>query len=75
MGITLKLTAIGNSTGVILPKEILAKLNMSKGDNLYLTETPEGYMVSPYDDKFAEAVEEAGEFMNEYRDVMKELAK
>ena len=75
MGITLKLTTIGNSTGVILPKEVLAKLRVEKGDTVYLTESPEGYLVTPYDERFARQVEAAEDFMKEYRDVLKELAK
>ena len=75
MGITLKLTTIGNSTGVILPKEVLAKLRVEKGDTVYLTESPEGFLVTPYDERFARQVEAAEDFMKEYRDVLKELAK
>ena len=75
MGITLKLTTIGNSTGVILPKEVLVKLRVEKGDTVYLTESPEGFLVTPYDERFARQVEAAEDFMKEYRDVLKELAK
>jgi len=75
MGITLKLTTIGNSTGVILPKEVLAKLRVEKGDTVYLTESPEGFLVTPYDERFARQVEAAEGFMKEYRDVLNELAK
>jgi putative addiction module antidote len=46
--ITLKLTAIGHSVGVILPKEALAALKLQKGDTVYLTESPEGYRLTPY---------------------------
>ncbi len=59
MGISLKLTTIGNSTGVILPKEVLAKLRVEKGDTIYLTESPEGFLVTPYDELFARQVEAA----------------
>ena len=75
MRITLKLTTIGNSTGVILPKRVLAKLRVKKGDTVYLTESPEGFLVTPYDERFARQVEAAEDFMKEYRDVLKELAK
>ena len=50
--IQLKVTTIGNSTGVILPKEALAKLNVEKGDTLILTESPEGFVLTPYDATF-----------------------
>lgn len=75
MGIPLKVTAVGNSTGLVLPKEALAKLKVAKGDTVYLTETPEGYVLTPYDDAFAEQVEAAEEDMRRYRDVLRELAK
>jgi putative addiction module antidote len=42
-----KLTTIGNSTGVVLPKEVMGKLNVHKGDTLYLLETPDGYELTP----------------------------
>ena len=49
----LKITQIGNSMGVILPKEILAKMNLEKGDTVYLTEAANGgFKLSPYDDEF-----------------------
>lgn len=75
MGIAMKLTTIGNSTGMVLPKEMLAKLRVKKGDSLYLTETPDGYLITPYDERFARQVEAAEEFAREYRDVLRELAK
>ncbi len=75
MGIPLKLTKVGNSTGVVLPKEVLARLKLAKGDVVYLTETSEGYQITPYDERFARQVEAAEDFMREYRDVLRELAK
>ena len=55
--ITLKLTQIGNSVGVILPKEALAKLGVGKGDALYLTDAPGGDMrISAYDDEVAHQI-------------------
>lgn len=71
----LKLTAIGNSTGIILPKEVQVKMNVTKGDGLYLTETRDGYVLSPFDEEFAVAVKAAEGFMKKYRDVLRELAK
>ena len=44
---TLKLTQIGNSVGVILPKDVLAKLKLEKGDSIFITETPDGYAITP----------------------------
>ena len=71
----LKLTQIGNSVGVILPKEVLARLKLSKGDTLHLSETPDGVALTPYDPSFVEQVELGREFMREYRDTFRALAK
>ena len=71
----LKLTQIGNSVGVILPKEVLARLKLSKGDTLHVTETPDGIALTPYDPIFEEQVELGREFMREYRDTFRALAK
>jgi len=70
-----KIIDIGNSQGVILPKETLARLNVQKGDLLYLTESPSGIHLVPYDDEFAAQMEVAREIMRENRDVLRELAK
>lgn len=71
----LKLTQIGNSVGVILPKEILARLRVAKGDTLFITESPEGVMLTPYDPEVAKQVDAGREFMREFRDTFRELAK
>ena len=71
----LKLTQIGNSVGVILPKEVLARLKVEKGDTLHVTETPDGIALTPYDPNFEEQVELGREFMREYRDTFRALAK
>ena len=73
--VTLKLTAIGNSTGVIVPKELLEKLRVSKGDTLTVTETPRGLKISAYDDEFARAMELAETVMREARDVLRKLVR
>ena len=72
---TLKLTQIGNSVGVILPKEVLARLKLVKGDSLYLTDTPGGVALTPYDPTFEEQLERGREFMHEYKDTFRALAK
>lgn len=71
----LKLTAIGNSTGVVLPKEVLARLKLEKGDSLYLTETPDGYALTPYDATFAQGMAATEDYFRKHRDALKELAK
>lgn len=71
----LKLTQIGNSVGVILPKEILARLKAEKGDTVFVTESPDGIVLTPYDPAMAAQVEAGREFMREFRDTFRELAK
>jgi putative addiction module antidote len=71
----LKLIQIGNSIGVILPKEILANLKLGKGESLFLTETPEGYVVTPNDPVFEQQMSEAQRIMKKRRAVLRELAK
>jgi putative addiction module antidote len=73
--IALKLTQIGNSVGVILPKEILARLKVGKGDSLFVTDLPDGVALRPYDTEFAEQMELAREIMRKRRNVLRELAK
>jgi putative addiction module antidote len=72
---TLKLTQIGNSVGVILPKELLTRLRVEKGDTVFVTETTDGVVLTPYDPSVAAQVEAGRQFMREYRDAFRELAK
>ena len=72
---TLKITQVGNSMGVILPKELLTRLKVDKGDTLYITETPAGVALTAYDPNFEEQLEIGREFMREYRDTFRALAK
>jgi putative addiction module antidote len=72
---TLKLTQIGNSVGVILPKEVLGKLKLEKGDSIFITETPDGYAITPYDPAVEEQLQAGRDFMREYRDTFHQLAK
>jgi putative addiction module antidote len=71
----LKLTQIGNSVGVILPKEVLARMKLEKGDVVYLTENPNGVTLTPFEPGFDEQVEAGRDFMREYRDTFRALAK
>lgn len=75
MNVTLKLTAIGNSTGTVFPKEVLARLKVEKGDTLYLTETPDGYLLTPYEEGFARQMDAAQNLMRRYRNTLRELSK
>ena len=71
----LKLTQIGNSVGVILPKELLAKLKLEKGDIVFATDAPGGVLLSAYNQKIEHQLRLGREFMNEYRETLRELAK
>ncbi|MGH8263526.1 MAG: AbrB/MazE/SpoVT family DNA-binding domain-containing protein [Steroidobacterales bacterium] len=73
--IELKLTAIGNSLGVVLPKEALARLKLAKGDTLYITETPDGYRLTPYNPTFEKQMTAARKIMKKRRSALRELAK
>lgn len=72
---TAKVTTVGNSVGITLPKEVLAKLRVSKGDTLCLTDTPDGILLTPYSAEFAEIMEAAEIVMREDREVLRALAK
>ena len=70
-----KVTAIGNSMGIVLPKEALSKLKAGKGDILYLVEGPEGLTITPYKADFAEQMDAAEIVMKRYKNALRELAK
>lgn len=71
----LKLTKMGNSVGMVLPKEFRQKMNLESGDTVYLTETPEGYKLTPYNPEFGRQMDTARQIMKEHRAVLHELAK
>ena len=75
MATTLKLTTIGNSTGVILPKELLEKLRVGKGDVLHVLETPNGIELTALDPEFARQMDVAERVMREDRDILHKLAQ
>jgi len=70
-----KITAIGNSMGIVLPKEALTKLKADKGDILYLVDGPEGLTLTPYSEDFEAQLEVAEKVMKKYRNALHELAK
>jgi putative addiction module antidote len=72
---TLKLTQIGNSIGVILPKEALLRLRLEKGQSVFLTETPDGLVLTPYDPSLEDQIKAGREFMSDFRDTFHQLAK
>ena len=71
----LKLTQIGNSIGVVLPKEALARLKVEKGQSIFLTDTPDGYAITPYDPALEDQLQAGRAFMSEFRDTFHQLAK
>jgi putative addiction module antidote len=73
--IKLKLTAVGNSAGVVLPREALARLKLDKGDAVYLTESPDGYLLTPYNPEFETQMDAARKIMKKRRAALRELAK
>ncbi|MEM8893558.1 MAG: AbrB/MazE/SpoVT family DNA-binding domain-containing protein [Bacteroidota bacterium] len=70
-----KITTIGSSTGIILPKEILSKLKVDKGDMVTFVETPNGVEITPYDPDFDEEMTHARKVMGDYRNALRKLAK
>jgi putative addiction module antidote len=75
MTTTVKITTIGNSVGIVLPKEVLSRLHVEKGDSLYLLDTPEGVQLTPYDQDFAAEMDAAKRVMRKHRDVLRKLAE
>jgi putative addiction module antidote len=75
MAMSTKVIGIGNSAGIILPKELLSRLQLEKGDTVYLNETPDGLTVTPYDEEFAAKMEAADRVTRRYRDALKKLAE
>lgn len=71
----LKVTTVGDSTGIILPKELLEKLRIGEGDTLYVTETSRGIELSLYDKEFATQMDIAESVMREDRNVLRKLAE
>ncbi len=70
-----KVTQIGNSLGVVLPKDIVEKLGIARGQMLSLSETANGLELSAFDPEFEEQMQVAEEIMDRYRDTLRELAK
>jgi putative addiction module antidote len=72
---SIKVIQIGTSMGAIFPKEMLAQLKVQKGDTLFTVETPDGILLTPYDPQVDQQLEVGREFMREYRDTFRALAK
>jgi putative addiction module antidote len=70
-----KITTIGNSVGIVLPREVLSQLNVEKGDSLFILNTPDGITLTPYNQDFADEMEAARRVMRKHRDVLRRLAE
>jgi len=75
MGNTAKILTIGSSLGLVLTKDVLARLRVDKGDTVYIHETPNGVELTPYDQDFADEMEAGRKVMRKHRDVLRRLAE
>ena len=75
MTATVKVTTVGNSVGIVLPREVLEKLRVKKGDLLYVTETPDGVQLTPYQPDFEAKIEVFKRVMRKNRDALRKLAE
>ena len=73
--IEVKIRKVGNSLGAVLPREALARMRVEEGDRLFLTETPDGYRIIPYDPEFERQMVLAETAMARYRNTLRALAK
>lgn len=71
----LKITKIGNSAGIILPKEVLARLHVGPGDALFLSDAPDGVRLTAHDPDFGGQMELAEQIMRRDRRILRALAK
>ena len=72
----LKIRKIGNSLGLVLPREVLTRLHVQDGDTVFLVETPDGgYNLTPYDPDFENKMQKAEEIMHRYRNILRALAE
>ena len=73
--VKLKVTTIGSSAGIVLPKDVLTRLRVAKGDTVFLTESPDGFRITSYDPEFEEDMTLARQVMRKRRNLLRELAK
>lgn len=71
----IKITTVGNSAGIVLPKELMVRLRLEKGDSLYATELPDGVKLSPFDPTLAAQMEVAEQIMHKRRTLLRKLAE
>ena len=72
---TLKIVQVGNSLGVVLPKDVLAQLKAGKGDTIYLTSAPDGVRLTPFNPRFAEQMRMAEDIVKRRRNALRVLAE
>jgi putative addiction module antidote len=72
---TLTVTTVGKSLGVALPKEVTGRLNLKKGDKIFITNRADSYRITPYNPEFGEQMTVAGSMMKRRRKALRELAK
>lgn len=75
MATAVKITTVGNSAGIVLPKELLSHLNVEKGDMLFVSKTTDGIQLVPYQEDLGRQMDAAREIMRENRDVLRKLAE
>lgn len=75
MATAVKITTVGSSAGIVLPKELLSHMHVEKGDILFVSKTPDGIQLVPYQEDLALQMEAAREIMRENRDVLRKLAE
>lgn len=73
--IEMKIRRIGNSLGVVIPREALERLGLKEGERAFLTEAPDGYRITPYDPEFERQMQLGEEGMAAYRNTLRALAK
>ncbi|MBK8907057.1 MAG: AbrB/MazE/SpoVT family DNA-binding domain-containing protein [Rhodospirillales bacterium] len=71
----LKIRKIGNSLGAVIPREALDRLGLKEGERAFLTETPYGYRITPYDPEFERQMQLGEKGMAAYRNTLRALAK
>lgn len=72
---TITVRKIGNSLGLILPKEVVQMLQAKEGENLTITRSPDGVRITPYDPEFEMKISKARSIMGRYKNALRELAK
>lgn len=75
MSVTLKIRQIGNSLGIVLPKDLLTELHLEKDDEISVTRTAKGIEISPYDADVDEALEWIEKGARKYRNTLRALSK